>query len=63
MYQDVILDEDDALESMQYFGYYGVALPKCRWCTYDKDLELVYPNLGVKLKELLLLWIQYELEK
>ena len=58
MYQGVILDEDDALESMQYFGHYGVAVPRCRWCAHDKDLELVYAILGVNLKELLRLRIQ-----
>ena len=63
MYQDVILDEDDVLESMQSFGHYCVALPRCRWCAHDKELELVYAILGVKVKELLRLLIQLELEK
>ena len=37
MHQDVVLDEDDALKSLQYFGHCGVELPGCRWCAHYED--------------------------
>ena len=39
-----LLDEDYALESMQYFGYYGVALPNAGGVLMTRTFNWYMPS-------------------